>query len=124
MNFINVIKEGDFVKLKSLQSIILDGKYLLSKTCPIIGGECLVNPKNKEDFFIIEPNTLEELGNVVRIKQVFSNSGIIYFKAENNGIVYHYEDGEDLNFDDRLIESVFLNGKWYDANERLNTILN
>ncbi len=75
MKFINTIKEGDFVRLRSLSGIINEYNGVKSDHCPIISGICVMLPDSKGEiqenqFILIEPNVVNELGHVVRIKNV------------------------------------------------------
>ena len=113
MKFINVIKEGDFIKLKSINRLIREGWYH-DENCPIIGGEHFT--KNYNDLFV-SPNTVDELGNIVRIDHLINDN---YYACCNN-IQYPYEkNGSYVKIQPELIDKVLINGKWYDANESLN----
>lgn len=121
MKFKNAIQRGDFVQLRTFSEMLDDFNGVELDHCPIIGGRAIMFNENKDDILIVEPNLRLELGNIVRIKDVDSNREYkrIYFKAENNGIKYPYEDGDDLLFDDRSVLSVMINGKWYDADSEI-----
>ena len=114
MKFINVIKEGDFIKLKSINSLILEG-WEHKINSPIIGGEYFFTKNN--NILFISPNTVDELGNVVRIDHLINDN---YYACCNN-IQYPYEkNGSYVKIQPELIDKVLINGKWYDANESLN----
>jgi len=119
MKFKNAIQKGDFVMLRTAYQIIDKFNGVELNICPTIGGRAIKFPDG--DVLIIEPNLRLELGNVVRIKSVSDNrqEKRIYFHAENNGIEYPYEDGDDLSFDDRSVEAVMINGVWYDADSEI-----
>ena len=127
MKLINVIKEGDFVRLRTISDIIRTYDGVENDHCPIIGGVCIKLPKcdDEDNIIILEPNVLPELGHVVRIKKVTNSKTFnrIFFNAENNGIEYNYDDGDDVSFDDRSISSVLINGKWYDADLSTDVLL-
>ena len=119
MEFINVIKEGDFIKLKSVNSLILEG-WKHENNCPVIGGEYFT--KNNIDLFV-SPNTVYELGNVVRIDRVSKGeyNKTIYY-ACCNSVPYLYDNGSYVEIQPKLIDKVLINGKWYDAEETLNCL--
>ena len=117
MKFINVIKEGDFIKLKSVNSLILEG-WKHENNCPVIGGEYFT--KNNIDLFV-SPNTVYELGNVVRIDHLINGNKTMYYACCNN-IQYPYENGSYVKIQPELIDKVLINGKWYDAEETLNCL--
>ena len=119
MKFINVIKEGDFIKLKSINRLIREGWYH-DENCPIIGGEHFT--KNYNDLFV-SPNTVDELGNIVRIDHVsigeYNNT--VYY-ACCNSIQYPYDNRSYVEIQPELIDKVLINGKWYDANKTLDCL--
>ena len=125
MKFINVIRPGDFVILKSLGE--LKQEYGEPKeytsTGSLFFGEVDTN-RDPKKFLHISKNTRKELGNVLRIKSVSNHkSGLeIYFTAENNGIEYDYEDSMEISFTERLIDAVQINGKWHLANDDINSL--
>lgn len=120
MKFKNVIQRGDFVRLRTFNEILDDFNGVELDYCPIIGGRSIMLNENKDDILIVEPNLKFELGKIVRIKDVGINSEHrIYFRAENNGIKYPYDDGDELIFDDRSVLSVMINGKWYKADDEI-----
>ena len=121
MKFKNAIQKGDFVMLRTAYQIMDKFNGVELDNCPIIGGRAIMFNENKDDILIVEPNLRLELGNVVRIKSVSDNreEKRIYFHAENNGIKYQYEHGDDLSFDDRSVEAVMINGVWYDADSEI-----
>lgn len=125
MRFINIIRPGDFVKLKTLEELTQEfGTPTKSGILRAIGfGE--LDLKNPYKHFTVYPNVKRELGNVLRVKTVANQiDGLeIYFTAENNGIEYFYEDGDDVSFTQHLISEVLINGKWYKANESLNNLI-
>ena len=119
MMFINVIKEGDFIKLKSIGSLILEG-WKREDHCPIIGGEHFT--KN-DDHLLVSPNTVDELGNVVRIDHAsFGEYNKTMYYACCNSIQYPYDNGSCVQIKPELIDKVLINGKWYDANKTLNCL--
>ena len=132
MKFINAIKEGDFVRLRSLSEIINEYNGVKSDRCPIIGGICVMLPDRKDEisenrFMLIEPNVVNELGHVVRIKNVkpsINFAGRIWFGAESNGLIFKENNGNSISFDDRIIHSVLIDGKWYDANMNIDVLFN
>ena len=132
MKFINAIKEGDFVRLRSLSGIINEYNGVKSDHCPIIGGICVMLPDCKDEtqenqFILIEPNVVNELGHVVRIKNVkpsINFAGRIWFGAESNGLIFKENNGNSISFDDRIIHSVLIDGKWYDANMNIDVLFN
>ena len=131
MKLINAIKEGDFVRLRSLSGIINEYNGVKRDHCPIIGGICVMLPDRKDEiqenqFILIEPNVVNELGHVVRIKNVKTSidfAGRIWFDAESNGLIFEKSNGNDISFDDRIIHSVLIDGKWYDANMNIDALL-
>ena len=132
MKLINAIKEGDFVRLRSLSGIINEYNGIKSDHCPIIGGIYVILPDHKDEtqekqFILIEPNVVNELGHVVRIKNVkpsINFAGRIWFGAESNGLIFEESNGNGISFDDRIIHSVLINGKWYDANMNIDVLFN
>ena len=131
MKLINAIKEGDFVRLRSLSGIINEYNGVKRDHCPIIGGICVMLPDRKDEipenqFILIEPNVVNELGHVVRIKNVKTSidfAGRIWFDAESNGLIFEKSNGNDISFDDRIIHSVLIDGKWYDADMNIDALL-
>ena len=121
MKFINVIREGDFVRLKTLSQ--LEKEFGKAEKSGIIGT--LFFGDRKKGFFV-HKNERKELGNVLRIKKVENAelSDNIFFQAENNGISYDYNDIEDVTFEKHIVDSVLINGKWYKASDDLNVLLN
>ena len=119
MKFINVIREGDFVRLKTLSQ--LEKEFGKAEKSGIIGT--LFFGDRKKGFFV-HKNERKELGNVLRIKKVENAelSDNIFFQAENNGISYDYDDIEDVVFEKHIVDSVLVNGKWYKANDDLNVL--
>ena len=131
MKLINAIKEGDFVRLRSLSGIINEYNGVKSDHCPIIGGICVMLQDCKDEtqenqFILIEPNVVNELGHVVRIKNVKTSidfAGRIWFDAESNGLIFEKSNGNDISFDDRIIHSVLIGGKWYEADMNIDALL-
>ena len=131
MKLINAIKEGDFVRLRSLSGIINEYNGVKRDHCPIIGGICVMLPDRKDEipenqFILIEPNVVNELGHVVRIKNVKTSidfAGRIWFDAESNGLIFEKSNGNDISFDDRIIHSVLIDGKWYEADMNIDALL-
>ena len=131
MKLINAIKEGDFVRLRSLSGIINEYNGVKSDHCPIIGGICVMLQDCKDEtqenqFILIEPNVVNELGHVVRIKNVKTSidfAGRIWFDAESNGLIFEKSNGNDSSFDDRIIHSVLIGGKWYEADMNIDALL-
>ena len=131
MKLINAINEGDFVRLRSLPRIINEYNGVKSDHCPIIGGICVMLPDRKDEipenqFILIEPNVVNELGHVVRIKNVKTSidfAGRIWFDAESNGLIFEKSNRNDISFDDRIIHSVLIGGKWYDADMNIDALL-
>ena len=132
MKLINAIKEGDFVRLRSLSGIINEYNGVKRDHCPIIGGICVMLPDRKDEiqenqFILIEPNVVNELGHVVRIKNVkpsINFAGRIWFGAESNGLIFKENNGNSISFDDRIIHSVLIDGKWYDADMNIDVLFN
>ena len=131
MKLINAIKEGDFVRLTSLSGIINEYNGIKRDHCPIIGGICVMLPDRKDEiqenqFILIEPNVVNELGHVVRIKNVKTSidfAGRIWFDAESNGLIFEKSNGNDISFDDRIIHSVLIGGKWYETDMNIDALL-
>ena len=123
MKFINVIREGDFVRLKTLSQ--LEKEFGEAQENGIIGTLSFGNPKDIDSVFYVYKNVRCELGNVLRIKRVENSeySDAIFFHAENNGISYDYEDVEDVVFEKQIVDAVLINGKWYHADTDLNILL-
>lgn len=120
MKFINSIREGDFVRLKTLSQ--LEKEFGKAQKGGIIGS-LFFGDKNKG--FFIHKNERRELGNVLRIKRVENaeHSDAIFFHAENNGISYGYDDIEDVVFEKQIVDAVLINGKWYQADMDLNVLI-
>ena len=131
MKLINAIKEGDFVRLRSLSGIINEYNGVKRDHCPIIGDIWVMLPDRKDEiqenqFILIEPNVVNELGHVVRIKNVKTSidfAGRIWFDAESNGLIFEESNGNGISFDDRIIHSVLIDGKWYDADMNIDALL-
>lgn len=119
MKFINVIKEGDFVKLKSIDQLVSEG-WKREEFCPIIRGESFTM---LNDNLIIDPNTVKELGNVVRIDHISKGefNNVLYY-ACCNSIEYYYEDGSSVNIHPKLIDQVLIHDKWYFSNDNINDL--
>lgn len=122
MKFINVIREGDFVRLKTLEQ--LESEFGEPQKGGAIGSVFFSDRKNIASAFFVYENVREELGNVLRIKRVENevSSDSIFFHAENSGIFYDYDDIEDVVFEKHIVDSVLINGKWYKANDNLNVL--
>ena len=120
MKFINVIREGDFVRLKTLDQ--LEKEFGKAQEGGVIGALYFGDKDNLESVFFVYENVREELGNVLRIKRVENSehSDAIFFHAENNGIVYDYDDIEDVVFAKQIVDAVLINGKWHKADADLN----
>lgn len=123
MKFINVIREGDFVRLKTLSQ--LEKEFGKAQEGGVIGSLFFGDRENLASAFFIYENVKEELGNVLRIKRVENAelSDSIFFHAENNGISYGYEDSEDVVFGKQIVDAVLINGRWYQADTDLNILL-
>ena len=123
MKLINVIREGDFVRLKTLSQLEKEKKK--KKKGGVIGALFFGGWDNLNSAFFVYKNVREELGNVLRIKRVENAeaSGSIFFHAENNGISYDYDDIEDVVFEKQIVDAVLINGKWYEADKDLNILL-
>ena len=123
MKFINVIREGDFVRLKTLSQ--LEKEFDKAQEGGAIGSLFFGDRENLDSAFFIYENVKEELGNVLRIKRVENAelSDSIFFHAENNGISYGYEDSEDVVFEKQIVDAVLINGRWYQADTDLNILL-
>lgn len=122
MKFINVIREGDFVRLKTLEQ--LKSEFGEPQKGGVIGSVFFGDRKNIASAFFVYENVREELGNVLRIKRVENAelSDAIFFHAENSGIFYDHDDIEDVVFEKHIVDSVLINGKWYKANDYLNVL--
>lgn len=123
MKFINSIREGDFVKLKTLEQ--LESEFGKPKKGCAIGSLFFGDSKNIDLGFFVYKNVRKELGNILRIKRVeyYEVSDQIFFHAaENRGISYGYDDIEDVVFEKQIVDSVLINGKWYNANDNLNVL--
>ena len=123
MKFINVIREGDFVRLKTLSQ--LEKEFGKTQEGGAIGSLFFGDRENLDSAFFIYENVKEELGNVLRIKRVENAelSDSIFFHAENNGISYGYEDSEDIVFEKQIVDAVLINGRWYQADTDLKILL-
>ena len=120
MKFINSIREGDFVRLKTLSQ--LEKEFGKVQKGGIIGSLFF---GDKNNGFFVHKNERRELGNVLRIKRVENaeHSDAIFFHAENNGISYGYDDIEDVVFEKQIVDAVLINGKWYQADMDLNVLI-
>ena len=123
MKFINVIREGDFVRLKTLSQ--LEKEFGKAQEGGAIGSLFFGDRENLDSALFIYENVKEELGNVLRIKRVKNAelSDSIFFHAENNGISDDYEDSEDVVFEKQIVDAVLINGRWYQADTDLNILL-
>lgn len=123
MKFINVIREGDFVRLKTLSQ--LEKEFGKAQKGGAIGSLFFGDRENLDSVFFIYENVKEELGNVLRIKRVENAelSDSIFFHAENNGISYGYEDIDDVVFEKQIVDAVLINGRWYQVDTDLNILL-
>ena len=124
MKFINVIREGDFVRLKTLSQ--LEKEFGKAQKGGIIGSLFFGDRNNLDSMFFIYKNVRRELGNILRIKRVENaeHTDTIFFHAENNGISYGYDDIEDVVFEKHIVDSVLINSKWYKASDDLNVLYN
>ena len=124
MKFINVIREGDFVRLKTLSQ--LEKEFGKAQEGGVIGSIFFGDRNKLESVFFVSKNVKRELGNVLRIKRVENAelSDEIFFHAENNGILYDYEDTQDVIFEKQIVDAVLINGKWYKASDDLNILFN
>ena len=122
MKFINSIREGDFVRLKTLDQLKIE--FGEPQKGGIIDSLFFGDRNNLDSAFFVYKNVKRELGNVLRIKRVESAelSDNIFFHAENNGMTYDYEDTQDVTFEKCIVDSVLINGKWYKANDYLNVL--
>lgn len=122
MKFINSIREGDFVKLKTLEQ--LESEFGEPQKGGAIGSVFFGDRNNPASAFFVYENVKCELGNVLRIKRVENAelSDAIFFHAENSGIFHDYDDIEDVIFEKHIVDSVLINGKWYKANDYLNVL--
>lgn len=123
MKLINVIREGDFVRLKPLSQ--LKKEFGKAQEGGVIGAIYFGNPQDINSVFYVYKNVRCELGNVLRIKRVENSehSDAIFFHAENNGIEYDYDDIEDVVFEKQIVDAVLINGRWYKADKDLNILL-
>ena len=123
MNLINVIREGDFVRLKTLSQ--LEKEFGKAEKGVSIGTLFFGEMYNLDKAFFVYNNVRRELGNVLRIKRVENAelSDSIFFHAENNGMIYDHEDTQDVIFEKCIVDAVLINGKWYQANTDLNILL-
>ena len=121
MKFINVIREGDFVRLKTLSQ--LEKEFGKAHVGVSIGSFFFGDCKNMDSTFFVYKNVREELGNVLRIKRVKKLNYQVFFYAENNEISYDYEDTEDVIFEKQIVDAVLINGRWYQAETDLNILL-
>ena len=123
MKFINVIREGDFVRLKTLSQ--LEKEFGKAQKGGAIGSLFFGDRENLDSAFFIHENVKEELGNVLRIKRVENAelSDSIFFHVENNGISYGYEDIDDVVFEKQIVDAVLINGRWHQADTDLNILL-
>lgn len=120
MKFINVIREGDFVRLKTLSQLEKE----FGKAEKSVNIDTLFFGDSKKGFFV-HKNERKELGNVLRIKKVQNAelSDNIFFQAEDNGIFYNYDDIEGISFEKHIVDAVLINGKWYQADMDLNALI-
>ena len=107
MKFINSIREGDFVKLKTLEQ--LESEFGKPKKGGAIGSLFFGDSKNIDLGFFVYENVRKELGNVLRIKRVE------YAKLSDK-IFFNFL------FEKQIVDSVLINGKWYNANDDLNVL--
>ena len=123
MKLINVIREGDFVRLKTLSQ--LEKEFGQAQESGITDTLLFGNPKDIDSVFYVYKNVRCELGNVLRIKRVENSeyTDAIFFHAENNGIAYDYEDSDYIDFEKQIVDAVLINGKWYKADKDLNILL-
>jgi hypothetical protein len=123
MKFINVIREGDFVKLKTLSQ--LEKEFGKPQKGGVIGSLFFGDRNKLDSSFFVSKNVKRELGNILRIKRVeiAELTNEIFFHAENNGILYDYEDTQDIIFEKQIVDAVLINGKWYQADTDLNVLL-
>lgn len=123
MKLINVIREGDFVRLKTLSQ--LEKEFGEAQEGGVIGSLFFGDRENLDSAFFVYKDVREELGSVLRIKRVENSkrSDAIFFHAENNGTSYDPDDIEDVVFEKQIVDSVLINGKWYKADKDLNILL-
>lgn len=126
MKFINVIREGDFVRLKTLSQ--LEKEFGKPQKGVVIGSLFFGDTANLDyldSSFFVYKNVKEELGNVLRIKKIKNSvvSDSILFHAENNGISYDNAEDYDVTFEEQIVDAVLINGKWHQADTDLNVLL-
>ena len=124
MKFINVIKEGDFVRLKTRSQ--LEKEFGKAQKGVVIGSLFFgADTADLDSTFFVYENVKEELGNVLRIKKIKNSivTDSILFHAENNGISYDNEYDGDVVFEKQIVDSVLINGKWYQADTDLSVLL-
>ena len=117
MNFINVLQKGDFIKLRTIAQLKAIGWEIGES--PIRGG---LTAKMGENIVFIEPNAKRFLGEVVRVAKVTKTSMDVFIHAECNGISFSYDDGNDIVFEDMLVDEVLINGVWYPAGGDVNKL--
>lgn len=120
MNFINVLQKGDFIKLRTIAQLKAIG-WEISDESSIRGG---LTAKMGENIVFIEPNAKRFLGEVVRVSKVTNSetSTDVFIHAKCNGIGFSYYDGNDIVFEDMLVDSVLINGTWYHAGDDVNKL--
>ena len=123
MKFINVIREGDFVRLKTLSQ--LEKEFGKPQKGVVIGSLFFGgDTENIGSTFFVYENVKEELGNILRIKKIKNSILLdsILFYAENNGISHDNED-DGVMFEKQIVDAVLINGKWHQADTDLNVLL-
>lgn len=114
---INVIKEGDFILLKSQEE--LEERFGLSTSkCGCIGG--LRFGEIDDDCLIIDEFENNNLGKVVRVSKIIPshNRGKFFIEIQANGLFDKNELQCQSNvIQSELIKSVYLNGKWINSYE-------
>ena len=116
---INVIREGDFILLKTQEE--LEKKFgSSSSNCGPIGG-LRFGPKSMrfgeidDDCLIIGEFENNNLGKVVRVSKIIptDSRGKFYIEIQANGLFNKYELQCQMNvIQSELVKSVYLNNKW------------
>ena len=122
MYVINMIQQGDFIRLKSKEE--LEKIFGISTNkCGCIGG--LRFGENVDDCLIIDDFEHTNLGKIVRVSEIIPTEtcGKFYIKIQANGVF----DKMELKFQSNviqseLIKSVYLNGKWIDSYDFIDNI--
>lgn len=116
---INVIREGDFIHLKTKEE--LEKRFGSSSSkCGCIGGLRFGEIDDDVDCLIISEFENNNLGEIVRVSKIIPSheQGKFYIEIQANGLFDKNEIQCQMNvIQSELVKSVYLNNKWINSYE-------